>query len=73
MTNMDFWGLTPMYWPFIDRLLIFPKFLNLVFCLIIKNIMYSMPYLFSKTSNIRILELKIFKLQQFQHFVMIFN
>jgi len=28
--------------------LIFPKFLDLVFCFIIKNIMYSMPYLFVK-------------------------
>jgi len=27
-------------------ILIFPKFLNLVFCFIIKNIMNSMPYLF---------------------------
>jgi len=27
---------------------IFLKFLNLVFCFIIKNMMYFMPYLFSK-------------------------
>jgi len=27
---------------------IFPKFLNLLFCFIIKNNMYSMPYLFFK-------------------------
>jgi len=26
----------------------FPKFLNVVFCFIIKNIMYSMPYLYFK-------------------------
>jgi len=32
-----------------------------------------MPYLFSKTSKIRIYELKIFKLYQFQDFAMIFH
>ena len=40
-------------------------FQNLVFCFIIKNIMYSMPYLFSKTSKLRIYEPKNLKLQQF--------
>jgi len=29
-------------------ILIFPNFLNLVFCFLIKNIMYSMLYLFQK-------------------------
>jgi len=28
---------------------IFPKFLDLIFCFIIKNMMYFMPYLFFKT------------------------
>ena len=46
---------------------IFPKFLNLVFCFIIKNMIYSMPYVFSITLKIRIYELKFFKLQQFQY------
>jgi len=32
-----------------------------------------MPYLFPKTLKIRIYELKFFKLQQFQHFAVIFN
>jgi len=35
--------------------------------------MYYMPYFFSKTSKIRIYELKFFKLQPFQYFAMIFN
>jgi len=29
-------------------ILIFPKYLNLVFCFIIKNMVYFMPYLFFK-------------------------
>jgi len=35
--------------------------------------MYTIPYLFSKASKIRIYEPKFFKLQQFQYFAMIFN
>jgi len=35
--------------------------------------MYSVPYLFPKTSKIRIDELKFFNLLQFQYFTMIFN
>jgi len=41
---------------------IFPKFLNLVFCFIIKNIMYFMPYLFYKNLKIRIYKLEFLKL-----------
>jgi len=52
---------------------IFAKFSNHVFCFIIKNVLYSMFYLFSKTSKIRINELKFFQLQQFKYFAMIFN
>jgi len=44
----------------------------LIFCFVIKN-MNSKPNLFSKTSKIRIYDLKFFKLQQFQYFAMIFN
>jgi len=39
----------------------------------VKNTMYSMPYLFSKISKTRIYELKSFKLQQSKYFSMIFN
>ena len=49
------------------------KIIKSCFLLHCQNIMYSMPYLFSKTSKIRICELKCFKLQQFQYFAMIFN
>jgi len=45
---MTFLGTIPIYRPFMDRQPIFPKFLNLVFCFIIKNVMSSMPYLFFK-------------------------
>jgi len=45
-----------------------PKFLNLDFCFIIKN-MHSMPYLFFKN----IYERTFFKLQQCQYFDIIFN
>ena len=48
---------------------IFPKFLNLVFCFIIKDMMYFMPYLFFKTLKIRIYKLEFFKLQQFQYLI----
>jgi len=44
---------------------IFPKFLNLVFCFIIKYMMYFMPYLFFKNLKIRIYKLEFLKLQQF--------
>jgi len=54
---------------FLRPMPIFPTFLNLVFCFIIKNRVYFMPYLFSKTSKIRIYELKFLKLQQFQYFI----
>jgi len=46
------------------------KFFYLVFGFFTKN-KYST--FFSKTSKIRIYELKIFNLQQFQYFAMIFN
>jgi len=48
---------------------IFPKFLNLVFYFIIKNMMYFMPYLFFKTLQIRIYELQFLKLQLFQYLI----
>jgi len=41
--------------------------------LYIKTLMYSMPFFSSKTSNIRIYELKFIKFQQFQYLAMIFN
>ena len=41
---------------------------NLVFCFI-KNVVYFMPYLFSKTSKIRIYELKFLKLQQIKYLI----
>jgi len=49
------------------------EFLNLVFCFIIKNIMYAMLYLFSKTLKIKIYELKFFIFWQFQYFAIVFN
>ena len=45
-------GLT--YMTFLGPIPIFPKFLNLVFCFIVKNIIYGILCLFSKTSTIRI-------------------
>jgi len=48
---------------------IFPKFLNLVFCFIIKDMMYFMPYLFFKTLKTRIYKLEFLKLQQFQYLI----
>jgi len=50
-----------------------PKIFKFVFCFIVKNVMCFMPYLFSRTSKIRIYELKYFKLQQFQYIAMVFN
>ena len=47
-------GLT--YMTFLGPIPIFPKFLNLVFCFIVKNIIYGILCLFSKTSTIRIWE-----------------
>jgi len=47
---------------FLRPIPIFPKFLNLVFCFIIKIIMYFMPYLFFKTLKIRIYKLEFSKL-----------
>jgi len=38
----------------------FAKFLNLVFCFIVKNMMYSAPYLFLKTFKNQDLWAKIF-------------
>jgi len=67
-TDMGFFGADSRY-----RQLIFSKILNLVFCFIVNSIAYSMPYLFSKTSKIRIYELRIFKLQQLHYFAMTFN
>jgi len=55
---------------------IFLKFLiffNQVSCFIVKNIMYTMPYLFFKNFKNQILGAKFFKLQQFPYFTMIFN
>jgi len=48
---------------------IFPKFLNLVFCFIIKTMMYFMPYLFFKTLKIKIYKLGFLNLQQFQYLI----
>jgi len=54
----------------IHRLIpIFPKFVSLVFCFIIKNMMFFMPYLFFKTLKIRIYELEFLKLLQFQYLI----
>jgi len=41
---------------------IFPKFLNLVFCFIIKNMMYFMPYVFFKYLKNQDLWAKIFEI-----------
>jgi len=46
---------------FLRPIPIFPKFLNLVFCFIIKCVMYFMPYLFFKTLKIRIYKLEFLK------------
>jgi len=54
---------------FLRPIPIFPKFLNLVICFIIKNIMYFMPYIFFKNLKIRIYKLKFLKLQQFQYLI----
>jgi len=48
---------------------IFPKFLNLVFCFIIKNMMCFVLYLFIKALKIKIYELELLKLQQFQYLI----
>jgi len=45
-----------------DWYLIIPKFLNIVFCLIIKNIIYSVPYLFFRNFKNQDLWVKIFKI-----------
>jgi len=58
---------------FMERQPIFPKFLNLVFCFIIKIVMYSMPYLFIRNFKNQDLWAKIFQLQQFQYFAIIFS
>jgi len=47
---------------FLKPIPIFPNILNLVFCFIIKNVMYLMPYLFFKTLKIRIYELDFFEI-----------
>jgi len=47
---------------FLGSIPTFPKFLNFVFCFIIKNIMYSMPYLFLKNFKNRVLRAKIFQI-----------
>jgi len=54
---------------FLRPIPIFPKFLNLVFCFIIKKTMYCMPYIFFKTLKIRIYKLEFLKLQQFQYLI----
>jgi len=43
-----------IYQPFMDRLPIptFPKFLNLVFCFIIKNTIYFMPFMLLSKYNV---------------------
>jgi len=50
---MFFQGPILIYWRFMGQLLIpiFLKILNLVFCFIINNIMYSMLYLFNNFKN----------------------
>jgi len=45
------------------------KFFKSCFLLHYQNMMYFMPYLFSKTSKIRTYELKFFKLQLFQYLI----
>ena len=50
-------------------ILIFPRFLNFVFCFIIKNSMYFMPCHFFKNLKIRIYKLKVLKSQQFQYLI----
>jgi len=54
---------------FLKPIPILPNFLNLVFCFIIKNVMYFMPYLFFKNLKISIYKLKFLKLQQFQYLI----
>jgi len=58
---------------FLRPIPIFAKFLNLVFCFIIKNMMYFMPYLVFKNLKISIYKLKYLKLQQFQYLITIFD
>ena len=58
-----------IYGPIYRPIPIFQKFFNLVFCSIIKNIMYFMPYLFFKILKIRIYKLEFLKLQQFQYLI----
>ena len=68
---MAFLGPMPIYWPFMDRqpIGIFSKFWNLVFCFIIKNIMYSCLTFFSKTSKISTYELKFLNCNNFNIFL----
>jgi len=54
---------------FLRPIPIVPKFLNIGFCFIIKNMMHFMPYLFLKNLKIRIDKLKYLKLQQFQYLI----
>jgi len=54
---------------FLRPIPIFPKFFNLVFCFIIKDMMYFMLCLFFKTLKIRIYKLEFLKLQQFQYVI----
>jgi len=55
---------------FLRPILIFPKFINLVFCFIIKNMMYFLSYLFFKTLKSRIYTLEFLKLQKFQYILL---
>ena len=54
---------------FLRPIPIFPKILNIVFCFIIKNVMYFMPYLFFKTLKIRSYKQEFLKLQHFQYLI----
>jgi len=55
---------------FLRPIPIFPKFINLVFCFIIKNMMYFLSYLFFKTLKSRIYTLEFLKLQKFQYILL---
>ena len=61
------WTDSQYQWP------IFPKFLNLVFCFIIKNTMYFYALPFFQKSVLWVNVLTFYKLQQFQYFAVIFN
>jgi len=65
--------ISAIHGPIYQPIPIFPKFLNLVFYFIIKSRVYFMPYLFFKTSKIRIYKQKFLKLQQFQYLINVYS